>query len=415
MHSDGLTDSFLRALELAPPCVDMEETARAFAAEMDRGLSGAPSSLMMLKTYLGAPRRDALSGRAAAIDIGGTHMRAVLAEVREGRAALKRQAKAFVPGLEGPVAKDAFFDAVAGFLSPLLEEGAALGVAFSHSAEILPNKDGRVLSLSKEIRVEGIEGAEVCRELRLALGRLGGAVPERCVLLNDTAAVALAASAEVSQGDSIVGLVLGTGMNICYYDDEAGMFINTEAAGFDKFPRGAADRLVDEKSATPGQHLLEKATAGRYLGDLVLAALRLAGREGLLSSRCREGLEALPALSARQVSDFLAGGAEGDVLRELCRDAGDARIFTAAAEAVLERAARLIAAAIAGVLLHKGAGSDRPGLISFEGGTILRMHSLRERVEAHLKRLEGTLGIACRTTAVEDAVLYGAALAALME
>lgn len=415
MHSDGQTDAFLRALHLAPRCVDMEETARAFALEMERGLSGGPSSLMMLKTYLDAPRRDALSGSAAAIDIGGTYMRAVLAEVREGRAELKRQAKAFVPGLEGPVAKDAFFDAVARHLAPILEEGAALGVAFSHSAEILPNRDGRVLSLSKEIRVEDIEGAEVCRELRAALRRTGGPVPERCVLLNDTAAVALAAAAEVSEGDGIVGLVLGTGMNICYYDDTMGMFINTEAAGFDKFPRGRADQLVDEKSATPGQHLLEKAAAGRYLGDLVLSALRLAAGEGLLSQSCREGLEALPDLSARQVSGLLAGSAEGDVLRALCRDSDDERVVLAVAEAVVERAARLIAAAIAGVLLRKGATVERPGLVSFEGGTILGMHALRRRVEAHLERLAGTLGVACRTTSVEDAVIYGAALAALME
>ena len=384
---------------------------------MRRGLSGEKSSLMMLRTYLAAPEKGKIHGRAAAVDIGGTNLRAALAEARDGAVEFLRQTSDTVPGVGARLTKEAFFDAVARRILPVLEGCGRLGVAFSHSAEILPNRDGRILSLSKEMNVDGIEGAEVCREICLAFRRMGESAPERCALLNDTAAVALAAAE--AAGEDAVALVLGTGLNICYFDGGAGMFINTEAAGFDVFPRGEADTMLDAETATPGEHLLEKAAAGRYIGGLVLAALRGAAREGLLSPRCAEGVAALGALSAGQISAYLAGEPEGDALSALCRTQEDADAVAAVVDAVLERAARLIAAAVTGVLLHTGAGEspERPAVLTLEGSKILRMHTLRARVERLLSdETKGKLGRYCRAIAAPgDAVLRGAAVAALMD
>jgi hexokinase len=401
---------------LHPQCIDISETAKAFAEEMRRGLMGGPSSLMMLKTYLTAPERERLRGRAVAVDIGGTNLRAVLAQVQNGKADILREAITAVPGRGEHLTKEAFFDAVARHIIPVSEGGDALGVAFSHSAEILPNLDGRILSLSKEIRVSGIEGAEVCREIQAALGRLRAHVPARCVLLNDATAVALAA-AEEAEGENVIGLVLGTGMNLSCYDGGAGMFINTEAAGFNVFPRGEVDALLDAGTATPGEHLLEKATAGRYIGDLVLTALRLAAQEELFSPGINESEPAVSTLTADSVSAFLAGKGEGDVLRALCGTPEDEKAVTAIIEAILERAARLITAAVMGVLIHTGVGAhpQRPAALSLEGSMILRMHTLRPRVEALLRCETEKLGRSCTTIAAQDAVIRGAALAALMD
>lgn len=410
-------DAFLREMKLHPQCVDVPDTARAFAREMRRGLSGEKSSLMMLKTYLSAPEAGRIQGRAAAVDIGGTNLRAARVEAHSGALEILSQTSGPVPGLGVRITKEAFFDEIARRILPVAEGGKRLGVAFSHSAEILPSGDGRVLSLSKEMRVIGIEGAEVCREICLALRRMGANVPERCVLLNDTTAVALAAAGRA--GEDAVALVLGTGLNICYFDRGEGMFVNTEAAGFDVFPRGAADVLLDAGTSTPGEHLLEKAAAGRYIGGLVLAALRLAAREGLLTPRCAEGVLALGGLSAAEVSAYLAGETEGDALRALCAGPEDAQAVAAIVDAVLERAARLVASAATGVLLHTGAGAspERPAVLSCEGSVICRMPTFKERVEKVLVReTAGKLGRHCRAAAAgEDAVICGAALAALMD
>ena len=55
----------------------------AFREAIERGLSGAGSSLRMLPTFVTQPRGDE-RGRALVVDWGGTHARAVLAEL-DGR------------------------------------------------------------------------------------------------------------------------------------------------------------------------------------------------------------------------------------------------------------------------------------------------------------------------------------------
>lgn len=73
----------------------------------------------------------------------------------------------------------------------------------------------------------------------------------------------------------MMGMILGTGLNGCYYQPNAndygyiGNIINTEVGGFDKdLPWNIIDIEVDFASTNPGRQRLEKMISGMYLPEL---------------------------------------------------------------------------------------------------------------------------------------------------
>lgn len=421
---------FLTRLGMHPGQIEIGVCAAAFADEMERGLRGEASSLLMIPTYLSAEGRPENGETALAVDIGGTNLRVALLSAEDGRMKLEYSDVSPVPGSRFKVTKDEFFQAIADKLAPVVGRSANIGVAFSHPAEILPNRDGRLITFSKEIEVEGSDNMEICRELMKKLAENGCKEPKNCVLLNDTVAVLLsglnAASSGTASGN--IGLVLGTGMNMCYTEKTSEikkltsayangtMIVNTEAGNFNKLPFAASDRALDAQTANPGDHRLEKATSGRYLGDLILLVLRDAAREGLLSDGAFRALQALPALGAPDTSAFLSGAGDG-ALSAVCVMESDRAVTAAVIDAVYERDARLIAAMLAGAIMKMDAGhaKDRPVCVSAEGSMFFKLYSYKEKMGALVRHeLAEKLGLYCELVSSENATLAGTALAAML-
>jgi hexokinase len=348
-----------------PEQIDIEACARAFAEEMGRGLSGAPSSLLMLPTYLSPEGRPKDGETAIAVDIGGTNLRVALTAYRSGRLEVLWSDVSPVPGSRGTVTKDAFFAAIADKLTPVIGKSGRVGVSFSHSAEILPNRDGRLISFSKEISVTDAAGMEICHELERKIIESGCREKKSFVLLNDTVAVLLSGAAAVRPEtcDGFMGLVLGTGMNMCYTEraveimtlrgdyTSGAMIVNTEAGNFDKIPFGEPDRALDSRTANPGDHLMEKAMLTHLLDSLY------------------------------------------------------------------ERGARLVVSMLAGAMLKTDPGRDenKPVCVAAEGSTFYKLHSFKERVYTIVRsELNGRLGRYCEIIRTENASIEGTALAAML-
>ncbi len=412
---------FLTAHGMEPERFPMRDAAAAFLGEMELGLAGQKSSLDMIPTYLSSgpigPGR-----RAAVIDAGGTNFRASSVLFTESGAEIERVERAAMPGTHGQASWEEFMDFTAGRIAPMLEGAEGIGFCFSYRAEITPERDGRVIRMSKGVDLTGYEGRLVCSDLKSALSRMG-VEGVGAVLVNDTAAVLLSGVAEQrAKGyDSLIGLVLGTGQNTCCELDTgkigklglpAGstMLVNLESGCFDGWPQGDFDRELDAATNNPGDHLLEKMCSGAYLGELCRLTLAGAAKDGLFSPA---GTEA-----ALGLAEFTS--AEAD--RAACGDGGpfsgeDARLAAELCRAVFERAAKCVCANLSAILILTDKGSDpaRPACVSADGSVIRYSRAFRECLDAELEGFTArALGRHCVITMQDEATTLGAAAAALI-
>lgn len=432
MSMSAQVDAYIRKNGLHPDCVDVAVFKTQMISEMNAGLSGDPSSLFMIPTYLTAEGQLPEGATAVALDIGGTNLRVALTEYREGRVHILHAEEYPVPGAAEEISKDEFFEALATKMLPYIRETSHVGVCFSHPAEILPNRDGRLYAFSKEIKVTDSAGMCINAGLAEAVRKLGVSEEKSYVLLNDTAAVLLggAASTRHRCWDGYIGFVLGTGMNIAYAEKTAaigkltasyghsGMLINMEAGEFIPRPSiSPLDRALDEATVNPGSHQLEKMLSGRYLGQLCLMALKKAAVEGLLTPASGVALAPLTALETATVSGFLKNYGTSSTLAELLPEPDDREAALAICGAVVARGAKLAAAAVAAIMEKADAGKspECPTCMTAEGSTFYKLHGFREHFDSYTQEyINKQAGRYVEIVTAENAALVGTALGVLL-
>ncbi|HEY9594831.1 MAG TPA: hexokinase, partial [Spirochaetia bacterium] len=335
--------------------------------------------------------------------------------------------------IDEPLEREEFFSAMAGFVKPVAGKSDRIGFCFSFPAEITPQKDGRLIQFTKEIKARGVEGQLVGANLAAALKSLGGRAPSRIVVINDTVATLLAGrnSRPGRHFDDFVGLVCGTGLNLAYVErnsliaktpglDPAGsQVVNTESGSFAGWPRGRVDDEFDATTANPGKYTNEKAISGAYLGSLAFFAVRSAARAGCFGSKAAAELDRVPSLSTRELNDFLHyPDTPTNPLAVVCSHLTDdeARGIYTVCDAVVERAALLVAVDLGSCVLKTGRGLDPrfPVCLTVDGTTFWQMLGFKSRVESYLRvLLSGGNARAWEIASVDDAPLLGAAIAAL--
>ncbi len=428
MDATDRATGFLRSCGMFHADFDAARSLREFAAEMEAGLCGRASSLRMIPTFIEAEGAIPVTEPVIAMDAGGTNLRIALVQFdAEGDPRITGFERHRMPGLDGEIPCEEFFDVLAGHLHKLAPRAPRVGLSFSDPAEILPSKDGKILSLSKELRVGGIVGERVGERINAALRRRGARQDLRFVVVNDTVGALLAGRAAHGSHrySRYVGFVLGTGLNAAYVESNelvkkrgdlpAGgrQIINMESGAYGHVPRGKVDLALDAQSAEPGNYQLEKAVSGAYLGPLALRTLQAAAEEGLFTAGAAECLRAWPRLETPDLEGFL-GGAGGAGLHAALVQAGtgdDLAVACALTEHLLERAAKLVAVNMSAALLGSvnTGPSDAPAAITVDGSTFYRLRSYRERITGWVDRLlAGRLQWEVLT--VESAALIGAAV-----
>lgn len=169
-----------------------------------------PEKLANIKSYLYPPKIWPKNKEVVAMDMGGTNFR--IAKVcfdNTGNANIKDFKKITMPGVVNRISSDEFFK----FFNQMKEDYKAetLGLCFSYPAEILEDGRAKIITFSKEIKIAGAENKILDAKV-----------------LNDTTA------AQLGTKGANMGLILGTGFNICYSKD--GMIINSEAGRCTDFP-----------------------------------------------------------------------------------------------------------------------------------------------------------------------------------
>lgn len=419
--------SFLRATRMFHGDLDAQASVQGFLEEMEAGLQGRKSSLHMIPTFIEVDESIPAGQPVIAMDAGGTNLRTALVEFdAEGEPRISEFQKHRMPGLDGEIPAERFFEVLAGHLRPLTSRAGRVGMSFSYPAEILPSRDGRILSLSKELQVAGVEGALVGERLRGALRAAGARADVRFVVLNDTVGALLAGRAAHAGArfSRFVGQVLGTGLNSAYVESNGKIpkrsdlpgggrqIINIEAGGYTGVDVGEVDRALDADSKEPGTFLLEKAVSGAYLGALCLRTLQAAAEGGLFSAGGAACLRAWPRLETPDLDPFLGRASKG-LHAELGRQGSgdDAAVAAKLVDQIVERAAKLAAVSMAAALLKSvpAGPADGPACLTVDGSTFYLLPTFRERITGWIDRiLAGRL--AYQVVSVDNAALIGAAV-----
>ncbi len=427
-------DRFLRRNRLYGQGLDLRPSCDSFLAEMERGLGVKGSSLPMIPTYIETSREVPRGERVIALDAGGTNMRvAVVSFDPAGKPVVENLTRHRMPGVDEALDRDSFFRALAQVVLPATRSVDRIGFCFSYPAEVTPDRDGRLIQFTKEIKARGVDGELIGANLGRALAAAGASKPMRIVLLNDTVATLLAGrnAWPDRRFDAFMGVVCGTGINVAYVErnaliqktpglDGAGsQIVNTESGSFSRGVYGPVDDAFDATMANPGKYRHEKTISGAYLGALCLFAARAAAREGCISAAGAAELAQIPGLSTRELSDFLLyPDSKGNPLGAACAGltTSDAQVIYRLCDSVVERAAAMVSVNLGAVVLKSGAGQDPryPACIAVDGTTFWHLRTFRMRVESHMRRLlSAERERAWEITSVEDAPLLGAAIAAL--
>lgn len=418
-------ENFLKRHHMASSGIPLLRGTGELLRAMRDGLAGRPSSLLMIPTYLSGETRVPQEQPAIVLDAGGTNLRIAVVHFDDlGAPIIEGFQKYPMPGTQGSLSCDAFFDAIAAYILPYTNSSTRVGFCFSFPTEILPNRDGKILAFSKEVAVPDAAGRLLGEGINAALA-LRGAGPLQFTILNDTVATMLCGIGyENKSYGGYIGFILGTGTNTCYIEStseitkigggEGRMAVNMESGCYAGFPRGDYDRELDEASQNPGDHLTEKMIGGAYLGELMTRTVRGAVREGLFSEALTAAFDMTRVFSMVEISDFVEGSGP---LVPIFQNPGDRAVFLELLEDCFDRAARIVAVTFAAIMTQTGEGHDasRPVCIAAEGTTFYKAPFFRQKLEHYLDTfLRDELGFYCKIVRADDATLIGSAVAALL-
>ncbi|MBR0399120.1 MAG: hypothetical protein IJI10_12815 [Eubacterium sp.] len=408
----------------------MREEIRNFMNEMDAGLAGTASSLPMIPTFLGAGNMEPYAKPILVIDAGGTNLRAASVCFTETGLEVLDIVKRKMPGREGVIPAAQLFSELVDTVEKVLSDETELcGFCFSYPAEIQENHDGKIIAFSKDVEIEGAEGALIGASMNEELVRRGRKPLKFCVL-NDTVATFFGgcSSLPYDAHDSVIGLILGTGINSCYMERadkirkassaSYDMLINIESAKFKKLEMKSFDLRLDENSALPGDAWLEKKISGAYFGDNVYYALLEACENGTARVFDSDFCARLREAGGIRTSDIslLTEDPYRNNLNGLCATAEQKEAVMEVADQLIDRAAYLVVCHLAAVMEHCDSGKKRrePATIVVEGSTWQKFHALRERIVYYAHQIIGLeQGRYYRFCEVENSNLIGSAQAAL--
>ena len=392
MHSR--TIDFLSRHGMSPELTDPLACAEPMLRDMWQGLRGGASSMAMIPTYLSNDGIVAPGSSAVVIDAGGTNFRTALLSFTEDGYTLEGLKKQPMPGIGKPCTWEEFVSFVADNVEPFMDKADVIGFCFSYSAVIMPDMDGKVNRIDKEVVVSGSEGKMVGASLSAELARRG--YPgKRVVVLNDTVAVLLGGASAIDKDkySGFIGQVSGTGTNTCCSlpmsritklcrNDEKSILVNLESGLYDGIARGDFDLELDAGSNVPGSKLFEKMTAGVYLGELCRIMLRAAAGEGCLSP---EG--ALKAESLEKIdSSVIDAWSMGEGLERVCANEEDGEFVKTLAVNLFERSARCMCTNLLAIMLLTGEGKDekKPVCVCAEGSLVQKSRCYRPMLESFL-------------------------------
>jgi hexokinase len=444
VERDAVVSAFFGKYGFMMP--DSNSVIQALLYDMQQSLdNGRRESAMgakqaMIPTWCNFSDKEIKKESVIVIDAGGTNFRTCLVTFdHAAQPVVSDFRKMSMPGIQKELSKEEFFDTIAHQLDYLKNKSKKIGFCFSYAMEITPDRDGKVLGFSKEIKASAVIGSQVGASLKAALKKTGWEDGLSVTLLNDTTAALLAGKGQPTPGvrfSSYIGFILGTGLNIAYIESgpirkidgikdsfgnaaPASQIVVCESCMFDKIPLSEFDRILDDNSCAPGEFTLEKMCSGAYIGPLAVIAVRQACTDCLFSAEFAAAFKISGDFVLADMDRFLYTPFDTTSKLGKLAAAGkprDYEILYQIFDSIIERAAVLSSAVIAAAVIKSGQGFDgcSPVCILCNGTTFSRTHNLRRYIETYLTRmLESSRGLHFVLKTMENDITIGTALAAL--
>lgn len=273
---------------------------------MLRGLSQQmhqQASVKMLPSFVRSTPNGTEQGDFLALDLGGSSFRVLLVRVRAGtKKNVEMNQKIYnIPQEIMQGTGEELFSHIVSCMADFLEykgmKGASLPLGFTFSFPCYQSKldEGILVKWTKGFKATDCEGQDVVKLLKTAVHHRQEFDLSFVAVVNDTVGTMMTCGYEDPQCE--VGLIVGTGTNVCYMEEmrnierlegnEGQMCVNMEWGAFgengelDDFCT-QFDRAVDETSSTPGKQRYEKLISGMYLGEIVRHVLLELTNKGLL-------------------------------------------------------------------------------------------------------------------------------------
>ena len=401
--------------------IDLDVCTKAIYAEMVRGLEEKLDTMPMIATYLRGETDVPKNRKVAVIDAGGTNFRTALVSFTKEGAVIEKLEKHDMPGLHEPADWTDFISHTAQSILPLMDEAEAIGFSFSYAAEITPEKDGRVISITKQVDIRNASGKLLGADLIAELKRLG--VPEKkIVVINDTPATLFGGSAPLKKNryDGFIGLVVGTGANSCCllpenrikklgFKGEEKMLVNLESGYYCGFPQGDFDKEMDENLPDTGHGTSEKMMSGRYLGEICFYALKAAAREGVFSEKAKEFILDMKFFETPIADKWGSGKLPKGIYGE------DAVNMVYIIDEIFERSARCVACTLCAIMMLTGDGQNKPACIAVDGSLFKKSRLFRPYLEDCMAVYAAEImGRRYEFVTVDEATIIGTAAGVLL-
>ncbi len=403
--------NFIRETAIGPDSVQADAFIVALQAQMTAGIRKEKSSLAMIPTWFSCSRMPDPGSRAVAVDFGGTNFRTALIRFSEQGALIEQFRSQPSPGKDGCMEWEDFIGFLAENISPFLKYTRCVAICLCFPTTITPELDGIIHCFTKEIDIRGYEGKGVCSALKEKLG-----IPDLSIrAINDTTAVLLSALANGAEASGILGIILGTGTNICCqiplsklgFAGEGKMIIATETGGFVSPDTSSIDLAVDRDTIAPGVYLEEKKIAGGYLGKICTYAFREAACRGLFGEETVQRLERQVEYTTPEMDAFGSGNSNETAFSGE-HDNGVARKIV---RAVFARAAKHVALTLAAVLDYSLPRSSSV-TVSADGSVFTKSILFREYFFPYMAEYCGDWKISFVTQ--DEATIIGAAVGAVV-
>lgn len=418
-------DDLLRSCCVSPDTMDLRTMTQLFLAQMRVSLYGGKSSIPMLPTFL-KPFGALPDGQPVAVaEIDDQEVRVSLVTFEHGKPSLSDQDRFPVPGREYPAPLEDLIFAAAELLEPLLDRAKDVALCLPFPVDYDGKGDGVIRRFPGAMTVSNYEGKSL-------LAVLGQELAERgfehlnLVLVSEPNAVQLAAAVEnpgqsryqgLTWGSNIDGGFAAPGSIILRWLGIPGdlMLMDCSFSSFEQVPFGMADLPKDRDCYGPGLDLLLKTTSTDYLGDTFRLVMIKAAERKLLSFGCSRDILSLTTLDLGSLLTFLKDPVTGGTIAHFCREPEDREVGLMVANAVLDRAARLVCAMVSAMAEFGGIGRDAnaPACLG-AWGAALEVPALKDRLETLLGTFtRDALGRHINLCTAPNMLAVGSAAAAL--
>ncbi|MBU0975892.1 MAG: hypothetical protein ABIE03_04795 [Patescibacteria group bacterium] len=369
--------SFLSGSGLVISDADRDKYIDVFVSDLKRALSSKSSSLNIFPSYVKFVDKVTQRDKFAVFQLGQVNMTKAYFDSTGDKFDIYGEMSFPMPGLGKEVSAEDFFRAVMNNARDVLRKNLKVGISMSHAIESTEDGDGRLLNWARaKVKCKELEGKMIAEEFKKYLQKEFDEDYQVFIVNNATATlIAGLVKSDEKEFEDFIGLIHADGYNLSYIEEvqnisshlkskrqfSGKMIINTQAGSFDKIKYSQADteavKMLGEIQVGKFSHLVNSLCIPLIVKGVVGELAKSKRIEGCLV----EAINDIKDLDLEQIMLFLNKGLKSQSeITSLIKVAnlGDMAMLAVVFDSVIERAAKLVAIQLAGIMRYKDIGHN---------------------------------------------------------